>query len=91
MTVRFTDEAWRNFQSIRQVIARDRPQAAKKMAERLLRACVGLEHFPQRGRRGRRSDTGELTTVWPFVIVYEIKADGEIQIDAIWHGAQNRR
>jgi toxin ParE1/3/4 len=60
------------------------------MAVELVAACDRLEQFPERGRPGRRRGTRELTTIWPYVIVYRI-ARQRIDILAIWHGAQRRR
>lgn len=59
------------------------------MAVELVAACDKLELFPERGKLGLREGTRELTTVWPYVIVYRI--DGtDIDILAIWLGAQDR-
>jgi plasmid stabilization system protein ParE len=33
--------------------------------------------------------TREITTVWPYVIVYRVTA-AEVQILRVWHGAQDR-
>jgi plasmid stabilization system protein ParE len=50
---------------------------------------TGLELFPERGRPGLVEGTRELTSVWPYVIVYRIKHE-TIEILRIWHGAQGR-
>jgi plasmid stabilization system protein ParE len=57
----------------------------------LIAACDHLEYFPERGRPGLRRGTRELTTVWPYVIVYRYRAGGDIEILTIWHGARERR
>ncbi len=89
MTVRFTRRAINDLASIREYIATDNPTAASRMAVELVAACDKLELFPERGKLGLREGTRELTTVWPYVIVYRI--DGtDIDILAIWHGAQDR-
>jgi plasmid stabilization system protein ParE len=59
------------------------------MAVELVAACDWLEHFPERGRPGLRRGTRELTSVWPYVIVYRF-AGPTVEILAIWHGAQER-
>ena len=89
MRLRFSPKARRDITEIRRYIARDRPGAAKKMAQKLFDACFGLKQFPNRGRIGKKPGTRELTTVWPYVIVYQVEADA-IFIDSVWHGAQHR-
>ena len=89
MPVIFTRRALRDLANIRAYIADDNPAAASCMAVELVAACDRLEYFPERGRPGLRPGTHELTTVWPYVIVYRVK-DGQIDILSIWHGAQDR-
>ena len=89
MSVIFTRRALRDLASIRAYIADDNPFAASRMAIEIVAACDRLEHFPERGRPGLRRGTRELTTVWPYVIVYRVTGSN-VEILAIWHGAQNR-
>jgi toxin ParE1/3/4 len=90
MSVNFTRRALRDLANIRAYIADDNPPAASRMAVEIIAACDRLEHFPERGRPGLRRGTRELTTVWPYVIVYRA-AGTNIDILAVWHGAQDRR
>jgi toxin ParE1/3/4 len=71
-------------------ISRDSPSAADRMMYRLTIAARGLDMFPRRGKRGVKPGTRELTTVRPYVIVYWVRRDGSVDIEAIWHSAQNR-
>lgn len=89
MSVRFTRRAINDLASIREYISHDNPVAASRMAVELAAACDKLELFPERGKPGLRKGTRELTTVWPYVVVYRISGD-DIDIVAIWHGAQDR-
>lgn len=89
MSVRFTRRAINDLARIREYIANDNPMAASRMAVELVAACDRLELFPERGKPGLRQGTRELTTVWPYVIVYRISG-ADIDILAIWHGAQDR-
>ena len=89
MSVNFTRRALRDLANIRAYIADDNPHAASRMAVELIAACDRLEHFPERGRPGLRRGTRELTTVWPYVIVYRVVRTN-IDILSIWHGAQDR-
>lgn len=59
------------------------------MARDLVTASERLALLPGRGRRGREPHTREVTTVWPYVIVYRHNED-LIEILRIWHGHQNR-
>jgi addiction module RelE/StbE family toxin len=90
MSVNFTRRALRDLAHIRAYIADDNPRAASRMAVEIIAACDRLEHFPERGRPGLRRGTRELTTVWPYVIVYRVDRTN-IDILSIWHGAQDRR
>jgi toxin ParE1/3/4 len=55
----------------------------------LTAACDGLEHLPERARPGIVVGTREITTIWPYVIVYRIVA-GDVEVLRVWHGAQDR-
>ncbi len=90
MSVNFTRRALRDLANIRAYIADDNPRAASRVAVELVAACDRLEIFPERGRPGPRSGTRELTTVWPYVIVYRVSGE-DIDILSIWHGAQERQ
>jgi toxin ParE1/3/4 len=89
MTVVFTFRARADLSRIKRYIARDSPRAAARMAALLVSGCEGLELFPERGRIGLEEGTRELTTVYPYVIVYRVRGTS-IEIVNIWHGAQNR-
>ena len=89
MTVIFTRAAQGDLAHIRKHIGKDNPHAASRMAVELIAACDRLELFPERGRPGSIAKTRELTTVWPYVIVYRTTGQ-TIEILRIWHGAQDR-
>ena len=90
MSVSFTRRALRDLTDIRANVAEDNPEAASRLAVEIVAACDRLEHFPERGRPGLRGGTRELTTVWPYVIVYAVSGS-DVEVLAIWHGAQDRR
>lgn len=89
MSVNFTRRALRDLARIQSYIAKDNSNAASRMAVELVAACDRLETFPERGRPGLKRGTRELTTVWPYVIVYKVES-GRIEIISIWHGRQRR-
>jgi len=90
MEIIFSPQAMRDLRAIRDYIAADNPAAASRMAVELVAACDRLELFPERGRPGLRRGTRELTTVWPYVIVYKVTRQ-RVDIISIWHGRQRRR
>ena len=89
MSLDFWRDAITDLARIQRYIGERNPQAAERMTEELIAACEKHEVFPERGRRGRREGTRELTTVWPYVIVYR-HTSGHIDILRIWHGRQER-
>ena len=89
MSVVLTRRALRDLANIHSYIAEENPTAASRIAVEIVAACDRLELFPERGRPGLRRNTRELTTVWPYVIVYRVVRN-DVQILAVWHGAQNR-
>jgi addiction module RelE/StbE family toxin len=89
MKVRITDPAKSDLFSIRLYLRDQSPAAARRIGRKLLDACMSLSIFPLRNRVGDIAGTREITTVWPYVIVYRVLAD-EVQILRIWHGAQDR-
>jgi len=75
-----------DLEDIRTYVARDRPVAAERLAERIRAAAAALDTYPARGRpisHGRR----ELTHIWPYLIRYRVKADGVIILE-IRHAAR---
>jgi plasmid stabilization system protein ParE len=91
MRVTYTGRALRDLTRIYRYIARDSPLAAARMLSALYAGCDGLENFPRRGRLVKKTGSRQLTTVRPYIINYDIEPDGMISINAVWHGAQNRR
>ena len=74
---------------IRAYIGAENPYAASRVAVQIVAACDRLALMPERGRPGRDPTTRELSSAWPYVIVYQISSD-TIEILRIWHGAQDR-
>lgn len=89
MRVVVTDAALRDLMEIRAFIGERNPGAASRIAVQLLSACDRLEYLPERGRPGMIPGTREITTIWPYVIVYRVTA-ATVDILRIWHGAQER-
>jgi addiction module RelE/StbE family toxin len=89
MIVGFTDEALADLSSIRAYLAERNPDAANRIGRRIVEATDSLDMHPNRGKPGLVEGTREITTVWPYVIVYRV-TPAEVQILRVWHGAQDR-
>ncbi len=88
MRLRWTQEAIHDLTAIRDHIAQDRPEAARKVASRILEAVDHLEQFPESGRPGRVPGTRELVvTGTPYQVPYRIEGDF-IELLRVLHGAQ---
>jgi toxin ParE1/3/4 len=73
---------------IREYIAQDRPQAAGRVAARIVDAIDGLERRPRMGRAGRVEGTRELVIAGtPFLAAYAISGN-RVEVLAILHGAR---
>ena len=86
MTVRWTQVALRDLESIHSYIGEDRPDAAPAAIERIVAAIDGLGRHPEMGRKGRVAGTRELVAA-PYVIAYRIRKF-TVEIDAIIHSAR---
>jgi toxin ParE1/3/4 len=89
MRISFSAQAIGDLRHIRNFIAEENPQAASRVATKLIAACDALQRFPARGRPGTVPGTRELTSVPPYIIVYEVTAF-DVVIIRIWHGARDR-
>lgn len=69
-------------------ISAENPQAAVKMAARVLEAVEYLREYPGIGREGRLSDSKELVvTGTPFIIIYRLRSP-TVQILRVLHHAR---
>lgn len=85
----WTQRALAQLRLIRAYVAQFDPDAAERLAMRLIDAGNSLHEFPDRGRPatvGRR----ELATVPPYVIRYRVQGD-HVVIGDIKHGRQRPR
>ncbi len=89
MQVEITPGALSDLSNIKAYIAEHSPAAASRLVVRLVEASDRLEYLPGRGKPGLEPDTRELTTIWPYVIVYRI-TPASVQILRVLHGAQDR-
>lgn len=71
-------------------IARDNPEAARRVARTIYDECARLKEFPNLGRAsGRMPGRSELTFApLPYIVVYQVKPNA-VEISRIFHGAQD--
>ena len=87
MPIKWLDEAINDLINIRQFIARDKPGAAKKMAEKIKTETRILLDYPNAGRSGRVEGTRELVIAdIPYYVPYRVKKQ-RIEILRVLHGA----
>ncbi len=69
---------------------RNKP-AAVRIARALLAAADSLAALPEKGRPGRLPGTRELSSVPPYVVVYQVEPEaGVVRILQVWHTSQDR-
>jgi toxin ParE1/3/4 len=92
MKVLIREAAYDDLDRIHKWIAKDRPRAADSVIDRILESAEKLGHLPYMGHVGRAPGTYEwVVTGLPYIVVYKVDSDhDELQITAIFHGAQDR-
>jgi toxin ParE1/3/4 len=75
---------------IRAYVARDKPEAAERLAIRIVAMIEALRSHPQLGRVGAEAGIRELVIgSTPYVVLYRVQGQ-RITIQTIWHGAQQK-
>lgn len=87
MRIKWSPEARRQVSEIWHYIALDDPDAADRMATRLVRAVEKLAYFPHLGRPGREDSRELVVGGTNFIVIYRVD-DEEIRIGTVVHGAQ---
>ena len=87
MQVIWTQRALLHLAAIRSFIEQDKPEAARRVAERIILACEHLAAHPNQGRPGRKAGTRELIIPnTPFILPYRIRGNS-LTILAVLHGS----
>lgn len=90
MRIVWSQTAISNLVDIRQYIEQDEPDAARRLAQRILVSVERLAKHPDLGRPGREPGTRELIVAGtPYIIPYRIHR-GHLAILAVLHAAQDR-
>jgi toxin ParE1/3/4 len=75
---------------IRTYVALDKPEAAERLAIRIVAMVEALGNHPHLGRVGAEPGIRELVIGGtPYVILYRVQGH-RVTISTIWHGAQRR-
>lgn len=71
-------------------VALDKPEAAGRLATRIVAIVEALGTQPRLGRVGSEAGVRELVVAGtPYVILYRVRAK-RVTISTIWHGAQRK-
>ena len=77
-------------QEIRAYVALDKPDAAERLAIRIVAVVEALRNHPRLGRAGAEPGFRELVIGGtPYIFLYQFRGR-RITITTIWHGAQRR-
>ncbi len=88
MRVTWHRRARQDLRHIRAQVAAEHPQAAQRIAQRILQAVELLAEQPRIGRVGRVPDTREFViTGTPYIVAYRVAEDTLI-ILRVLHGAR---
>ena len=75
---------------IRAYVARDKPEAAARLATRIVAVVETLRDHPYLGRAGAETGVRELVIGrTPYIVLYRVHGK-HVVILTIWHGAQQR-
>lgn len=75
---------------IRAYVAQDKPQAAERLAIRIVAIVETLRNHPYLGRVGAEAGIRELVIGRsPYIVLYRVQGK-RVVIGTIWHGAQRR-
>ena len=88
MTIVWSPRAIHHLARLRSHIARENPQAARRVAETLVHAVERLAKMPNLGRPGRIAGTRELVVPGtPYIIPYRPRGD-RLEVIAVFHARQ---
>ena len=75
---------------IRAFVALDKPDAAERLATRIVAMVEALRTHPYLGRAGAEPEVRELVIGrTPYIILYRVRGQ-RITISTIWHAAQKK-
>ena len=90
MKLVYGKSALRDLETIRNYIAKENPEVARRVVARIAQAARRLETFPYSGRPGPKGIRLLSVTGLPYVVIHRI-ADGVVRIVAVFHTSRDRR
>ena len=82
--------ARRRLSEIREYVARDKPEAAQRLAIRIVALVEALRDHPRLGRVGAEPGVRELVIGGtPYIVMYRVEGR-RVVISMVWHGKQRR-
>jgi toxin ParE1/3/4 len=86
----WSPQAQLRLQEIRAYVAKDKPEAAERLATRIVAVVEVLRDHPRLGRAGAEPGVRELVIGGtPYLVLYRLQRD-RVTINTIWHGAQRK-
>ena len=86
----WSPRAQARLREIRAYIAQDNPEAAERVAARLVAVVETLKIYPYLGRPGTEPGIRELVVGGtPYIVLYRVRGK-RVTILTIWHGAQRK-
>jgi len=77
-------------EEIRAYVGRDKPEAAERLAIRIVAVVEALRNHPHLGRVGAEPGIRELVIgSTPYIVLYRVQGR-RVVISTIWHGKQPR-
>jgi toxin ParE1/3/4 len=87
----WSSRALARLREIRDYVANDKPDAAARLATRIVSLVEALTEHPYLGRAGSELGVRELVVAGtPYLIFYKVRGT-RVTINTIWHGAQARQ
>jgi toxin ParE1/3/4 len=90
MKIVYGKGALKDLEAIQTYIARDNPDAARRVVERIEQAARRLENFPYSGRPGPRGIRLLSVPGLPYIVIHRVQSD-TTRIVAIFHTSRNRQ
>ena len=89
MRIVWSATAIANLVQIREFVAKDKPQAARQLALRIISAAEQLARYPHLGCPGREPNTRELILGGtPYILCYEVRSN-TLNILAVLHASRD--
>jgi toxin ParE1/3/4 len=90
MKIVYGKSALKDLEAIRTYIARDNPDAARRVVERIEQATSRLENFPHSGRLGPRGVRLLSVPGLPYIVIHRVRSD-VVRIVAVFHTSRDRQ